>query len=72
MSFVSTILFRLYRWSLRHSGAATSTEYVYRTKAIRPEYIGTTLKIQGARPESATSVWVEDGWKHIGHRRLPG
>ncbi len=41
MSFVSTILFKLYRWSLRHSGAATPIEYEHTTKVpLKAEYIG--------------------------------
>ena len=70
---LSRVLWQLYRWSLRRSGPlGPTTEYVYRTKAIRPEYIGSTLKIQGVRPEVATEGWGKGGLKNTPHRRPPG
>ncbi len=65
MSFVSTILFKLYRWSLRHSGPATTTEYEHTTAVpLKAEYIGpaTSVTIASAErcgvPVTATgSIW---------------
>ncbi len=62
---VSALLLRLYRYSLRRFGPhGTGTEYVYSIKAIKPEYIGTTLKIPGVRPEVATEGWGKGGPKN--------
>ncbi len=81
MSFVSTILFRLYRWSLRHSGAATSIEYEHTTKVpIKTEYIGQfktigtgiTPKTRAAGPSGVTFAWGVGGPKNTPRRRRAG
>ncbi len=66
MSFVSTILFKLYRWSLRHSGPATQTEYEHTTKVpIKAEYIApaTFATIKSVEPSGAPATGMPYTWR---------